>query len=157
MIFYFIFQLFGHTCWFLQVFVVLRIFHIDNHGICQQGQFYLFLFILYAFLFCNFRFLFIYFQGEGREGERKGEKHQCVVASCVPPSGDLAHNPGMCPYWESNQRPFGWQASTQSTELHQPGLKTCLGCGPGPQYGACVRQPNIYVSLPLFLLPSPLS
>ena len=26
--------------------------------------------------------------------------------------------------WESNQQPFGLQAHAQSTELHQPGLKT---------------------------------
>ena len=39
----------------------------------------------------------------------------------MPPTGGLACNPGMCPDWESNQRPFGSQASTQSTELHQPG------------------------------------
>ena len=38
---------------------------------------------------------------EGREEE--GEKHQCVVASHVAPTGDLAHNPGMCSDWESNQ------------------------------------------------------
>ena len=38
-----------------------------------------------------------------RKGKRQGEKHQCVVASTVPPTGDLAHNPGMCPDWESNQ------------------------------------------------------
>ena len=37
------------------------------------------------------------------------------------PTGDLARNPGMCPDWESNQRPFGLQASTQSSEPHQPG------------------------------------
>ena len=36
-------------------------------------------------------------------GEREGEKHQCVVASPVAPTGDLARNPGMCPDWESNQ------------------------------------------------------
>ena len=41
------------------------------------------------------------FRGEGREEE--GEKHQCVVASCTPPAGDLACNPGMCPDWELNQ------------------------------------------------------
>ena len=41
------------------------------------------------------------------------------VASRTPPTGDLACNPGMCPDWESNQRPFVSQASTQSTE---PGL-----------------------------------
>ena len=38
-----------------------------------------------------------------REGEREGEKDQCVVASQEPPSGDLAHNPSMCPDGVSNQ------------------------------------------------------
>ena len=57
-------------------------------------------------------------------GGTKGEKHQCVVASCVPPTGDLAHNPGVCPDWESNCQPFGPQAGIQSTEPHQPGLKS---------------------------------
>ena len=33
----------------------------------------------------------------GREGEREGEKHPCVVASHTPSTGDLACNPGMCP------------------------------------------------------------
>ena len=47
------------------------------------------------------------------EEEREGEKHQCVVASRMPPTGDLAHNPGMCPAWESNQRPFDSQAGAQ--------------------------------------------
>ena len=55
------------------------------------------------------------------EGEREGEKRQCVVASHVPPTKDLAYNPGMCPDWELNQQLFGLQASTQSTEPHQPG------------------------------------
>ena len=39
----------------------------------------------------------------------------------MPPTGDLACNPGMCPDWESNQQSFGSQAHAQSTELHQPG------------------------------------
>ena len=51
-----------------------------------------------------------------------GEKHLCVVASQAPPIGDLAHNPGMCPDWELNWRPFCSQAGAQSTEPHQPGL-----------------------------------
>ena len=38
-----------------------------------------------------------------------------------------------------------------------PSEGTCLGCGPGPQKGACKRQPHIDVSLPLFLLLFPLS
>ena len=58
------------------------------------------------------------------EGEREGEKHQCKVASGAPPTGDLAHNPGMCPNWELNWRHFGLQPGTQSTEPHQPGLIT---------------------------------
>ena len=68
-----------------------------------------------------FKDLFIYLfldRGKGREGEREGEKHLCVMAP-----GDLAHNPGMCPDWESNRRPFDLQAGTQSTESHQPGLE----------------------------------
>ena len=56
-----------------------------------------------------------------REKEREREKHQRVVACCVPPTGDLAHSPGMCPDWESNQQSFGSQAGAQSTEPHQPG------------------------------------
>ena len=63
----------------------------------------------------------MYFRQRGREGEREGEKHQCVFASHMPPIGDLACNPSMCPDWESNQRPFGTQACAQSTESHQAG------------------------------------
>ena len=70
-------------------------------------------------------YLFI-FRQRGRVGETEGEKHQCVVACCVPPTGDLACNPGMCPDWESNQQPFGSQAGTQSTEPHQPGQNNRL-------------------------------
>ena len=44
-----------------------------------------------------------------------------MVATCMLPTRDLACNPGMCPDWESNQRPFVLQASAQSTEPHQPG------------------------------------
>ena len=60
---------------------------------------------------------FLYFV---RERGREGEKHHRMVASFTPPTGDLAHNPGMCPDWESNRQPFGAQAATQSTEPHQP-------------------------------------
>ena len=58
----------------------------------------------------------------GKEGETEGEKHQCVVASHTPTTGDLSCNPSMCLDQKSNQRPFGSQASTQSTKTHQPGL-----------------------------------
>ena len=46
-------------------------------------------------------YIFICRQRE-RVGEREEEKRQCVVVSCVPPTGDLACNPGMRPDWESN-------------------------------------------------------
>ena len=39
----------------------------------------------------------------------------------MSPTGNLAHNPGMFPDWESNHPPFGSQAGTQSTEPCQPG------------------------------------
>ena len=48
-----------------------------------------------SFLFFKKRFyLFIFREGEGG---RKSGKHQCVAASCTPPNGDLALNPGMGP------------------------------------------------------------
>ena len=75
----------------------------------------------YIYIHIYIIYLFIFTQ-RGREGEREGEKHQCVAASRAPPTGDLARNPGMCPDWESNQRPFGVQVGTQSTEPRQPGL-----------------------------------
>ena len=53
------------------------------------------------------RFNLFMFRGRGREEEREGEKHQCVVASHAPPTRDLAHNPSMTSDWESNWRPFG--------------------------------------------------
>ena len=73
---------------------------------CESGTYFLFLNIL-----------FIYFREREKEGEREGQKHQCVVASHAPHTGNLAHNPGMGPDWESNQQPFGSQAHHQSTEL----------------------------------------
>ena len=42
--------------------------------------------ILFLYFFQGF-YLFI-FRQRGREGERKGEKHQCVVISHGPPTGD---------------------------------------------------------------------
>ena len=44
-------------------------------------------------LFVCLRFYVFIFRDRGKEGE----KHQCVVASHVPPTRDLACNPGMCP------------------------------------------------------------
>ena len=52
-------------------------------------------------LFCFFFFKeFILFLERGKGEEREGEKHQYVVGSQAPPTGDIVCNPGMCPYWD---------------------------------------------------------
>ena len=51
--------------------------------------------------------LFIYFleRGEGREKEKEG-----YISVWLPPTGDQAHNPDLCPDWEDlNQQPCGSQ------------------------------------------------
>ena len=60
------------------------------------------------------------------EGEREGEKHQCVRDTLIGslshvPNWGLGCNPGMHPDCESNQQLFGLQTGAQSTEPHQPG------------------------------------
>ena len=82
----------------------------------------------FHFLFWFF-FILIIFRERERKKEREGEKHQCVVASPTPPTKDQACNPGMCPNWESKQRPFGSQAGTGATKPHQPGLPFCFHSG----------------------------
>ena len=57
-------------------------------------------FFISFFLFFKRFYLFIFREGKG--GRKRG-KYQFVVASCAPPTGDLAHNPGMCPDQELNQ------------------------------------------------------
>ena len=57
----------------------------------------------HTFLFLKKKKILLFiFRERGREGERKGEKHQCVVSSRPPHTGDLDRNPGMCPDWELN-------------------------------------------------------
>ena len=54
---------------------------------------------LYSDLTLKKKRFYLFLERE-KEAEGEGEKHQCVVASQVPPIGDLAYNPGMCPDWE---------------------------------------------------------
>ena len=54
------------------------------------------------FLKTFFKKILFIFGKRGKEGEKEREKHQCVVASSAPPTGDLACIPGMCPDWELN-------------------------------------------------------
>ena len=75
----------------------------------------------FSFFFLkDFIYLFLE-RGEGREKEGgETSMYGCLLST---PTGDMAHNPGMCPDWKLNRSHFGLQASTQSTEPHQPGLK----------------------------------
>ena len=109
----------GTELFFFSVFYFITFIAVALVNKARQGL---------KFLFIDFIFFHILFisRERGREGEREGEKHQCVVASHIPPTGDLARNPGMRPDWESNQRPFGLQAGAQSTEPHQPGRPAFL-------------------------------
>ena len=75
--------------------------------------------VIYREIF--FKSLFIY--SEKEEGmEKEGEKHQCVVASHMAPTGDLADNPGMCPDWESNWQPFSLQPTLSPLSYISQGL-----------------------------------
>ena len=47
------------------------------------------------------------------------------------------------------------QAVNRKVASSIPSQGTCLGWRPGPQWGACERQPHINVSLPVFLSPFP--
>ena len=79
------------------------------------------------------------------EEEREGEKHQYVVASHLDPTGDLAHNPRMCPDWESNRQPFGSQPELNPLSYTSQGL---IG------FFAILR--NIFFSFPANLYQAPL-
>ena len=72
-------------------------------------------FVYLLYILEDFTYLFI-FRQRGREAEREWEKHQCVVASRVPLTGNLAQNPGIEP------ATLWFKAGTQSTEPQQPGL-----------------------------------
>ena len=68
---------------------------LEHQGTSPDSTFY-FVYFLKILIY-----LFILFIS--RERGREGEKHECVVASHMAPTGDLTCNPGMCPDWESNQ------------------------------------------------------
>ena len=45
---------------------------------------------------------FIVFRERGREGKREGARETSIGCLHMPPNGDLAHHPGMCPDWKLN-------------------------------------------------------
>ena len=99
---------------------------LTHKSLLTHSFFFSSLFLKYSFKeLKKIFYLCIFREGEARE-KRRERNVNVWVASRTPPTGDLVCNPGMCPDWESNQRRFGLQASTQSTEPHQPGLKNFL-------------------------------
>ena len=62
------------------------------------------------------RFLFI-FRESGKEKKRERNTNVWLPLAC-PPTGDLARNSAMCPDRESNQGPFGTQASVLNPLSH---------------------------------------
>ena len=69
------------------------------------------------------RFVYLLmFRWRGREEKERERNINMWEPLKSPLLGNMAHNPGICPDWESNQQPFGSQASAQSTEPHESGL-----------------------------------
>ena len=66
-------------------------------------------------------------RGEGREKEWERNINVQLSLACPPWGPGL--QPRHVPDWESNRRPFGSHASTQSTEPHQLGLPTIFKSG----------------------------
>ena len=72
----------------------------------------------------------------------------------MPPTGDLASNPGMCPPdQESNWQPFGLQAGAQSTEPHQLGLDTVFMMN--NKFGPCGRNLRIVSDRKIWTVQAP--
>ena len=76
-----------------------------------------------AVLFFKKHFIYLFLErGEGRENERERNIdvwEKLMFASCMPPTGDLACNPSMCPEWELNLWPFVLHDNAQPIEPSQ--------------------------------------
>ena len=70
---------------------------------------------------CFKRFNLFIFRDRGKEGEREGDKHQYVVASCEPQWGP-GLQPTHVPQLGIELATLWFKACAQSTELHQLGL-----------------------------------
>ena len=80
---------------------------------------------IFAYIFKKILFIYFLERGEGKEKDRKRNINVWSPLTS-PPMRNLAHNPGMCPDWESNLQTFGLQACAQSSEPHNAGLFACI-------------------------------
>ena len=62
----------------------------------------------------------MYFE-RGKRREKERERNIDWLPPTRPPTRGLACNPGMCPEWELNWRPFSSQDCTEPTEPYHPG------------------------------------
>ena len=74
---------------------------------------------LLIYLRCSFFFIYLFYLFIFRE--REGEKQQCVLASCVRPTGGPGPKPRHVPQLGIELATLWFTARAQSTELHQPG------------------------------------
>ena len=70
--------------------------------------------------FCKDFIYLVLERREGREKERERNISVWLLLMC-PPLGTWPATQACATEWELNQRPFGLQASTESTEPHHPG------------------------------------
>ena len=74
-----------------------------------------------GFFFFFLRFDLVLERGEGREKERERNISWLPLIHAL--TGGQTCNPGTCPDWALNQRPFALREDTQPTEPHWSGLE----------------------------------
>ena len=68
------------------------------------------------------------------------ERKKCLsVASHTSPTGDLAHNPGMCPDWDQTSDPLVHRPARELVVILTPSL-----CGNFFLYKGCERLLQLY-------------
>ena len=77
---------------------------------------------LYSFFKFTLSFKFIFIFREGKGGGKRGRETTTCGCLLHAPDWGAGLQPRHVSDWESNRRPSGSQAGTQSTEPHQPGL-----------------------------------
>ena len=70
--------------------------------------------------------MYLFSRERGREEEKEGEKHQCVVASHMAPNWGPRPQPRHVPWLGIELMTLWFSACAQSTEPHQPGLDCFL-------------------------------
>ena len=97
--------------------ILLCLFRVTPHGLIHVHC----TLQLYTSISFFFKGIYLFLEREEGRVKKMGRNIHVWLPLVCPPTGELTRIPSMCPEWELNQRPFGSQAGTQSTEPHQPG------------------------------------